>query len=95
LHEKIIEAEQCIHALEKALAQKDCLTLEESQQIESGIAHLKEALEAKQGKKIREALKALEGPSQFFAEKRLNAILEKALTGKRLDEIDENNFFTS
>lgn len=89
LAEQRVEADRVIDSVVVALQADGAtlLSIEEFQQIEHA---LQEVIEAKKGTDralIMQSIKALDQATQEFAARRMNASIQKALSGKQVDEI--------
>ena len=92
LAEQRVEAERVIESVIVALQTdgSELLSSDEFHQIE---AVLKQLMDAKQGldcSAIAQGIKALDAATQAFAARRMNASINKALTGKNVSEIGKN-----
>ena len=92
LAEQRVEAERVIESVIVALQTdgSELLSNDEFHQIE---AVLKQLMDAKQGldcSAIAQGIKALDVATQAFATRRMNASINKALTGKNVSEIGKN-----
>ena len=92
LAEQRVEAERVIESVMVALQTdgSELLSTDEFHQIE---AVLKQLMDAKQGldcSAIAQGIKALDAATQAFAARRMNASINKALTGKNVSEIGKN-----
>ena len=92
LAEQRVEAERVIESVIVALQTdgSELLSTDEFHQIE---AVLKQLMDAKQGldcSTIAQGIKALDAATQAFAARRMNASINKALTGKNVSEIGKN-----
>ena len=92
LAEQRVEAERVIESVIVALQTdgSELLSNDEFHQIE---AVLKQLMDAKQGldcSAIAQGIKALDAATQAFAARRMNASINKALTGKNVSEIGKN-----
>lgn len=92
LAEQRVEAERVIESVIVALQTdgSELLSTDEFHQIE---AVLKQLMDAKQGldcSAIAQGIKALDAATQAFAARRMNASINKALTGKNVSEIGKN-----
>lgn len=88
LAEEKVEAERVLLALNGALKEDaQLLTAEEQQAIDQAMQELREAMTEENAIAIRAAQKHLNEVSEFFAARRMNMSVQKALSGKLLDEI--------
>ena len=89
LREEQVEAQRLLDAVEVALKQdSDLLTDVERALIRSEMHHLKEVLSLEQDSSVlRKAIERAAKTTDQFAEKRMNASIQKALTGKNVAEI--------
>ena len=89
LREEQVEAQRLLDAVEVALKQdSDLLTDVERALIRSEMHHLKEVLSLEQDSGVlRKAVERAAKTTDQFAEKRMNASIQKALTGKNVAEI--------
>jgi molecular chaperone HscA len=90
LREQLVEAERVLEALEVALAADGdtLLSAEERADLEQGMARLREVKEACDGKAIKQAIDDLNARSTEFAARRMNASIQKALSGQNLETFD-------
>lgn len=91
LAEEKVEGERILLALEGALAEDGTALLdaEERGVIEQAMADLREAMAGNDTLAIRAGVKALNAVSEPYAAKRMNAGVQRALSGKSLDEIGQ------
>jgi molecular chaperone HscA len=90
LREQLVEAERVLEALEVALAADGdtLLSAAERADLEQGMARLREVKEACDGKAIKQAIDDLNARSTEFAARRMNASIQKALSGQNLETFD-------
>jgi molecular chaperone HscA len=90
LREQLVEAERVLEALEVALAADGdtLLSAEERADLEQGMARLREVKEACDSKAIKQAIDDLNARSTEFAARRMNASIQKALSGQNLETFD-------
>jgi len=90
LREQQVEAERVIEALEVALAADGdtLLSTEERADLEQGMARLAELKQGSDEKAIKQAIDALNGKSTEFAARRMNASIQKALSGQDLEKFE-------
>jgi len=90
LREQQVEAERVIEALEVALAADGdtLLSAEERADLEQGMAALSEVKQGSDEKVIKQAIDALNAKSTEFAARRMNASIQKALSGQDLDKFE-------
>ena len=83
-----VEAEQILHALNKALeADRGMLTEDEAAQIDAAVASLKEAMAGDSHKRIQNANEHLDEVSAPFAQRRIERDLRIALEGEDASEV--------
>ncbi len=89
LREQQVEAEQVITALEAALAADGEHLLEDGERaaIERALAALKAVLEGHDPAAIKDAIAELDRLSAPFAARRMDASIQQALTGQRVEEL--------
>lgn len=89
LREQQVDAERLHDALQSALAEdgKDLLSEEEFAKIECMIESLAQLAKSDNTKAIVAEIKRVGTESEFFAARRMNASIKKALAGKKLDEV--------
>lgn len=89
LAEEKVEGERLLLALEAALAEDGdaLLDADEHEQIDAAMQELREAMAAADVMPIRACVKALNAASEPYAARRMNAGVQQALAGRRLDEI--------
>jgi len=90
LREQQVEAERVIEALEVALAADGdtLLSSEERADLEQGMAVLSELKQGNDSKAIKRAIDSLNGKSTEFAARRMNASIQKALSGQDLEKFE-------
>ena len=90
LREQQVEAERVIEALEVALAADGdtLLSGEERADLEQGMAALRELRQSSDSKAIKRAMDSLNGKSTEFAARRMNASIQKALSGQDLEKFE-------
>ncbi len=90
LREQQVEAERVIEALEVALAADGdaLLSAEERAELEQGMAKLAAAKAGNDSKVIKQAIDALNAQSTEFAARRMNASIQKALSGQDLEKFE-------
>jgi molecular chaperone HscA len=90
LREQQVEAERVLEALEVALAADGdtLLSAEERADLEQGMAQLREVKQGSEEKAIKQAIDALNAKSTEFAARRMNASIQKALSGQDLDKFE-------
>ena len=88
LHEQLVEAQRVIDALQQALQQDGdkYLSNDERQQLHHGIQRLRDTMDQKDHKKIKLAINALNQQSTEFAAHRMNASIQKAMAGHKVDD---------
>lgn len=90
LREQQVEAERVIEALEVALAADGdtLLSAEERADLEQGMARLAEIKAGSDSKAIKQAVDRLNASSTEFAARRMNASIQKALSGQDLEKFE-------
>ena len=90
LREEQVEAERTIEALQSALAEdgERLLTAEERALIEHSLAELVHVSRAEDVAAIKTAVEALEQTCAFYVERRMNAGIQQAMTGHKVDEFE-------
>ncbi len=90
LREQQVEAERVLEALEVALAADGdtLLSPEERGDLEQGMAVLREVKQDSDEKAIKRAIDALNAKSTEFAARRMNASIQKALSGQDLEKFE-------
>ncbi len=90
LREQQVEAERVIEALEVALAADGdaLLSAEERSELEQGMAQLAGIKQGNDSKAIKRAIDSLNGKSTEFAARRMNASIQKALSGQDLEKFE-------
>ncbi len=87
LREHQVDADRLIEAVESALAADGALLdTKERAEIDIGVADLKVARGGNDVARIKQAIKALDGATQTFAARRMDANIRRALTGHKLEE---------
>ncbi|HJZ87953.1 MAG TPA: Fe-S protein assembly chaperone HscA [Polyangia bacterium] len=90
LTEQRVEAERILAATRAALAADgQLLAGDERARIEQAIALLDRLKAGLDGGAIRQAIEALDQASQDFAARRMNQVLQREMTGKRIDEVEK------
>ncbi len=90
LREQQVEADRLTEATVAAMAADgDLLEPAERGQIDALVARVREARKGEDHLAIRGALEALASGTESFAARRMNRTIARALTGRRLDELDE------
>lgn len=91
LVEARVEAERALLALDSALAvDGDLLEKKERDNIETGMAVVRQAMQGDDRDPINEAVEALDEAVHHFAEQRMDRGIRDALTGVTVDQLDEN-----
>ncbi len=90
LVEEKVEGERLLLALAAALAEdgEALLEADERAQIDSAMRELREAMAGDDVLAVRAGVKALNAASEPYAARRMNAGVQQALAGKRLDQIE-------
>lgn len=90
LVEEKVDGERLLLALQAALAADGdaLLELREKREIETAMAELREAMADSNSMLIRASIRALNSASESYAARRMNAGVQQALSGRRLDEIE-------
>jgi molecular chaperone HscA len=88
LNEQRVEAQRVIDALEQALKEDgdQHLSPVEFDQLQQGLQHLGEIMQQDDHKKIKQAIDALNEQSLEFAARRMNASIQQAMAGHKVDE---------
>ncbi len=87
LREQQVDADRLIEAVESALAADGALlNVKERAEIDRGIEGLKAARGGDDAARIKQAIKTLDGATQTFAARRMDANIRRALTGHKLEE---------
>lgn len=88
LHERRVQARRMLDALNSALAEDgaELLSAKEQARVAALIKKTERALSAKTGDKISSAVEELDRSTAFFAERRMDVAIKKALTGQHIDE---------
>ena len=92
LQEAVNESEELLQILDKALADADSahlLSAAERARIAAGLARLREALTQAQLAEINAAKEHLQQVSAEFAGRRMNADIQRAIAGKKIDDIGQ------
>lgn len=92
LAEEKVDGERLLTALEAALASdgEALLEAEEKSQIDDAMQELREAMTGADVMLIRASVKNLNAISEPYAARRMNAGVQQALSGRRLDEIERD-----
>jgi molecular chaperone HscA len=88
LHEQLVEAQRVIDALQQALQQdgEKYLSDDERLQLQHGVQRLRDAMSQADHRKIKQAIDALNQQSTEFAARRMNASIQKAMAGHKVDD---------
>jgi molecular chaperone HscA len=88
LHEQLVEAQRVIEALGQALQQDGdkYLSQDERDQLQEGVQRLRDTMNQTDYKKIKQAIDALNQQSTEFAARRMNASIQKAMAGHKVDD---------
>ncbi|MDI1300759.1 MAG: Fe-S protein assembly chaperone HscA [bacterium] len=92
LTEEKVDGERLLVALEAALASDgaELLDVQEKAQIDAAMQELREAMTGNDVILVRASVKALNAVSEPYAARRMNAGVQQALSGRRLDEIERD-----
>ena len=90
LKEQQVEAQRVIEAVDAALAADGDVLLNEQERaaIRAPRDALAEALPSAPGEELKQLIKAIEKASEFYVARRMNSSVQKALSGKQIDEVD-------
>jgi molecular chaperone HscA len=90
LREEQVEAQRAVEALGAALARdgERLLSAEERGLIEHSLGELVKVLDSDDRKAIAEALQALEQTCGFYVERRMNAGIQRAMAGHKVEEFE-------
>ena len=90
LREEQVEAERAVEALGAALAQdgERLLNAEERALIDHSLGELEKVLDGDDPKAIAAAVKALEQTCGFYVERRMNAGIQRAMAGHKVEEFE-------
>jgi len=88
--EQQVEARRVIEAVDSALAQDGAqlLNADELTQIQQARDALMAEFETATAERLKSLIKALEQASETYVERRMNASVKQALTGKQIDEVE-------
>jgi molecular chaperone HscA len=87
LHERQVDADRLIEAVQGALAADSALLdAKERAEIDRHLNGLTTAREANDATRIKQAIKALDSATQTFAARRMDANIRRALAGHRIEE---------
>ncbi|PIQ42679.1 MAG: Fe-S protein assembly chaperone HscA [Gammaproteobacteria bacterium CG11_big_fil_rev_8_21_14_0_20_46_22] len=91
LVEETVAGEQLLSMLETALEEdgEALLTVKEKDGLKQSIVILTQAIDAKDTARIKAAIEQLNEASHDFAAKRMDLAVKKALSGKRIDEVND------
>jgi molecular chaperone HscA len=88
LREQQVEAERMIAATESALAaDADLLSAEELSPVRAGIEELRKLAAGRDHRAIKGAIEGLNGLTEPFAARRMDRSIQRALTGRRVEEL--------
>jgi molecular chaperone HscA len=90
LKEQQVEAQRVIEAVDAALAADGDVLLDEKERatIMAPRDALAEALASASAEELKRLIKAIEKASEFYVARRMNSSVQKALSGKQIDEVD-------
>ncbi len=90
LAEQQVEARRVIEAVDSALAQdgRELLDDEEYARIQQARDALQAAIETSTSEQLKRAIKQVEDVSEDYVAKRMNASVQKVLSGKNIDQVD-------
>ena len=93
LNEQRVEAQRVIDALTQALKEDGHAHLSpaEFDQLQQGIQQLHEIMQQNDHVRIKQAIDALNQQSLEFAARRMNASIQKAMAGHKIDEFGEKS----
>jgi len=93
LHEQLVEAQRVIDALEQAIKADGSKFLSDSElgQLQSGIQRLRDSMHQTDHIKIKQAIATLNQQSTEFAARRMNASIQKAMAGHKVDEFGDKS----
>ncbi len=84
-----MEGGRLIEAVEAALHEDGHLLMDgESDKIAAGIEQLRAAIAGEDHRRVTQALEALNHATEPFAARRMDASVNKALTGQKLEELE-------
>jgi molecular chaperone HscA len=91
LREQQVDAQRLLEAVQGALDAdgERLLSAEECTAIEAQMQQLREVMEGQDGAAIEQQIQRLSQITDAFAARRMNATVKAALSGRRLDEIEE------
>jgi molecular chaperone HscA len=90
LREQQVEAERIITALRTAMAQdRELLSEAEAAGLEAEMANLERLIETADYRRIAAGIEQLAKASDFFASRRMDQSISRALSGHTIDEIDQ------
>ncbi len=91
LREQQVEAKRVIEALASALAAdgEQLLTKEEQEPIKQAFQQLVALSETDDHEAIKQAIEALEKSCEFYVERRMNANINKAMAGQKVDNFND------
>jgi molecular chaperone HscA len=90
LKEQQVEAQRVIEAVDSAIAEdgETLLSEQERAAIMAPRDALADALPSASGEELKQLIKAIEKASEFYVARRMNSSVQKALSGKQIDEVD-------
>jgi molecular chaperone HscA len=93
LHEQLVEAQRVIEALARALQQDGdtYLSQQERDQLQDGVQRLRDTMTQTDHKQIKQAVDALNQQSTEFAARRMNASIQKAMAGHKVDDFGDES----
>ena len=91
LREQQVEAKRVIEALASALAAdgEELLTEQEREPIKAAFQRLVALSESDDHEAIKQAIEALEKSCEFYVERRMNANIQKAMAGHKVDDFEQ------
>lgn len=93
LNEQLVEAQRVIDALEQALREDGDvhLSADERDQLLDGMQRLRDTMQQTDHLKIKQAIESLNKQSTEFAARRMNASIQKAMAGHKVEEFGDKS----
>jgi molecular chaperone HscA len=91
LREQVVEAERALEAVDSALAvDAHLLNEQERAQLDTAVAQLREAMDREDARSVKSAIDHLNTVSTDFAARRMDASIQAAMAGHKVEEFDKN-----
>ena len=93
LNERLVEAQRVVDALEQALYEDGDvhLSTDERNRLQDSMQYLRDTMQQSDHLKIKQAIDALNAQSMEFAARRMNASIQKAMAGHKVEDFGGNS----